>query len=96
MVVGSTPTGGAFFLTQLAIVQWLGYLAFTQETWVQTPVARLFSDHGHQKAPAEGVEPSTSGSGNRRASIAPRGLDAQKKCNRRESNPGLLLGRQES
>ena len=32
-----------------------------------------------EKAPAEGVEPSTSGSGNRRASIAPRG---QFTCNR--------------
>ncbi len=46
-VAGSNPAGGDFakvVLTQSittisAVVQWLGYLAFTQETRVQTPAA---------------------------------------------------------
>ncbi len=49
-VAGSNPAGGDFakvVLTQSittisAVVQWLGYLAFTQETRVQTPAAEQF------------------------------------------------------
>ena len=38
-----------------AIVQWLGYLAFTQETRVQTPVAEIFNTLG--KLTSDGIEP---------------------------------------
>ena len=46
-VAGSNPAGGDFEMLPLltnpsqksAVVQWLGYLAFTQETRVQTPAA---------------------------------------------------------
>jgi hypothetical protein len=37
-----TPPGAFFLLCHSAVVQWLGYLAFTQETRVQTPAAELF------------------------------------------------------
>ena len=37
-VAGSNPAGGGVCAAS-AVVQWLGYLAFTQETRVQTPVA---------------------------------------------------------
>eukprot|EP00661_Eupelagonemidae_sp_cell13_P019837 gene19838-biopygen2526 len=46
------------------------------------------------KAPAVGIEPTTSGSGNRRASIAPRGQ--LQKFRHRELNPGLLGEGQDS
>ena len=35
---------------QSAVVQWLGYLAFTQETRVQTPAAEILSDQGYHNA----------------------------------------------
>ena len=39
-VAGSNPAGGDFLSwCESAVVQWLGYLAFTQETRVQTPAA---------------------------------------------------------
>ena len=49
-VAGSNPAGGDFEMLPLltnpsqksAVVQWLGYLAFTQETRVQTPAAEQF------------------------------------------------------
>ena len=46
-VAGSNPAGGDFAVLPKsiaisAVVQWLGYLAFTQETRVQTPAAEPF------------------------------------------------------
>ena len=47
-VAGSNPAGGDFCkglpqsIAISAVVQWLGYLAFTQETRVQTPAAEKF------------------------------------------------------
>ena len=40
-VAGSNPAGGGVCAAS-AVVQWLGYLAFTQETRVQTPAAERF------------------------------------------------------
>ena len=40
-VAGSNPAGGEL-LPVSAVVQWLGYLAFTQETRVQTPAAEVW------------------------------------------------------
>ena len=39
-VAGSNPAGGGVCAAS-AVVQWLGYLAFTQETRVQTPAAEV-------------------------------------------------------
>ena len=58
-VAGSNPAGGDFLSwCESAVVQWLGYLAFTQETRVQTPVAEIFPHHRQPgKLTSDGIEP---------------------------------------
>ena len=47
----------------------------TRNLWIRSPTRYPLRQGGVlEKAPAVGIEPTTSGSGNRRASIAPRGL----------------------
>jgi hypothetical protein len=62
-----TPPGAlSLFNVYSAVVQWLGYLAFTQETRVQTPAAELFGsgriaqsvERRSDKAKALGSSPS--------------------------------------
>ena len=55
-VAGSNPAGGVFASSwESAVVQWLGYLAFTQETRVQTPAAEQF--YATQTPQTAGFEP---------------------------------------
>ena len=78
-----SPTFSIFFSKVLhsPLVQWLVYLAFTQATRVQTPEGEFFAffftnlffyASAKKRLLAAGIEPATSGAGNRRASIAPR------------------------